>query len=279
MNKIKVSLVTYSESADTQKRLATFVLKIPKFLWGHIISHRTLSRNSASSRAIPAKRIRKSVLNDPFIPVYFGKNKAGMQSGDPLYGYKLWMAKNIWLGSRYVPVFFHYLGEKIGLHKEIVNRLIEPWLIVDIIITATEWSNFISLRSNEAAQPEIRYVAEKMDALMKKEIPQKLSTGEWHLPFVLDKEKDLDLEIQKKISAARCARVSYSLFDGKTSDVSSDLKLCEKLSSCGHWSPFEHVAEALNKNERIGNLIGWKQFRKEFQTESGGDYLNSSYVL
>ncbi len=273
MNKIKVSLITYSESTDTQKRLATFVLKIPKFLWGHIISHRTLSRNSASSRAIPAKRIRKYVLNDPFLPVYFGENRAGMQSGKPFRGLKLFLAKKIWLWSRYVPVFFHWLGEKLGMHKEVVNRLIEPWLMVDVIITATEWSNFISLRSNEAAQPEIRYVAERMNLLLQDQKPNILQSDEWHLPFILDTEHTLDLEMRKKISAARCARVSYSLFDGKTSDINSDLKLCERLSSSGHWSPFEHVAQALNTRKRMGNLIGWKQFRKEFKNESGGDYL------
>lgn len=272
MNNIEVNLITYSEAVDTQKRLATFVLKIPKFLWGHIISHRALSRNSASSRAIPAKWIRKNVLQNPFLPVYFGENKPGMQSGNALKGVKLWTAKKIWLWSRYVPVFFHYLGEKIGIHKEVVNRLIEPWLMVDIIITATEWSNFISLRANEAAQPEIQYVAEQINNLLNKQFPTKLQTGDWHIPFILEKEKDLDIETKKKVSAARCARVSYSLFNGKTSDIDSDLRLCEKLSSSGHWSPFEHVAQALDKKERIGNLIGWKQYRKEFEMESGGDY-------
>lgn len=272
MNKIKVNLITYSESIDTQKRLATFVLKIPKFIWGHIISHRTLSRNSASSRATPAKRIRRNVLMDPFVPVYFGENKPGMQSGHALKGFKLWMAKKTWLWSRYLPVFFHYLGQKIGIHKEVVNRLIEPWLMVEIIITATEWSNFLSLRVNEAAQPEIRYAAEQINNLLKEQKPVKLQIGQWHLPFILEKEQDLDLDTKKKISAARCARVSYSLFDGKTSDIDSDLKLCKKLSSSGHWSPFEHIAQALDKQERIGNFIGWKQYRKEFENENGGDY-------
>src|SRR5690606_9682644 len=99
-----------------------------------------------------------------------------------------------------------------------------------------------------------------------------LKSGEWHIPFILKQEENLNLDVKKKISAARCARVSYSLFDGKKSDVESDLKLCERLSSSGHWSPFEHVAEALSKKERIGNFIGWKQYRKEFEFEGGGDY-------
>jgi hypothetical protein len=272
MNNIKVDLIKYSESSDTGKRLATFVIKIPKFIWGHIISHRALSRNSASSRAIPAKRVRNSVLKTPFLPIYFGENKPGMQSGKRLTGLRLWVSKKIWLWSRYVPVFFHYLGDKIGIHKEVLNRMIEPWLMIDIIVSGTEWNNFLVLRNNQEAQPETRNVAEQIDFLLKNTKPEILKTGEWHLPFILDNEQPLDLETKKKISAARCARVSYSLFDGKKSDISSDLRLCEKLSSSGHWSPFEHSAEALKKKERIGNFIGWKQYRKEFKSESGGDY-------
>jgi thymidylate synthase ThyX/S-adenosylhomocysteine hydrolase len=272
ISNIQVKLLLYSESIPTQKRLATFTIKIPKFLWGHIISHRVLSRNSASSRAIPAKRLRKTVLQDPFLPVYFGENKPGMQSGKPLTGFRLFIAQKIWLWSRYIPIMFHYLGEKIGIHKEVINRMIEPWLMVDIIVTASEWNNFITLRTNEAAQPEIRYVAEQIEILLRESIPQKLKADEWHLPFISKQEKYFNLNIRKKISAARCARVSYSLFDGKNSDVTSDLNLCDKLSSSGHWSPFEYVAQALDKIERIGNFIGWKQFRKEFEMESGGDY-------
>lgn len=272
MNKISVKLIQYSECEATSKRIATFTLKIPKFIWGHIISHRTLSRNSASSRAIPAKHIRKEVLHNPFIPIYFGENKAGMQSGKPLNGTRLWFAKKIWLWSRYVPVFLHFLGEKIGMHKEVVNRILEPWLIVDIIVTATEWKNFISLRTNMVVQPEMRYVAEQINALLNEKTPAILSAGEWHLPFILENEKRLDLETKKKICSARCARVSYSLFNSNISDVESDLKLCEKLSLSGHWSPFEHVAQAMVSLERSGNFVGWKQYRKEFEEENGGDY-------
>ena len=274
MNKIEVKIIKYSESYATKKRIATFTLKIPKFIWGHIISHRTLSRNSASSRAIPAKRIRREVLYNPFIPIYFGENKAGMVSGKQFSGLKLQLAKEIWLLSRYIPIFLHILGEKIGMHKEVVNRMLEPWLLVDIIITATEWKNFISLRKNVAAQPEMRYIAEKIDLLLNKSTPTILNTGEWHLPFILENEKDFDLETKKKICSARCARVSYSLFDGNISDIAADLRLCEKLSSYGHWSPFEHIAQSLAEKERIANFVGWKQYRKEFELENGGDYVD-----
>lgn len=272
MNQIKVNLIKYSESFETKKRLATFTIQIPKFIWGHIISHRALSRNSASSRAIPAKRIRDKVIHNPFIPVYFGENQPGMKSGSPIHGMRLFLANKLWRWSRWIPVLFHYLSEKVGVHKEVINRLIEPWLMVDVIVTATEWNNFLSLRMNDDAQPEIREVANQINTLLKNQNPDILNTGEWHLPFIMDNEANLDIEVKKKISAARCARVSYSLFNGKVSDLESDIRLCEKLSSSGHWSPFEHVATPTKKLDRFGNFIAWMQFRKEFETENGGDY-------
>lgn len=272
MNQIKISLIEYSESAVTKKRLATFVIKIPKFLWGHIISHRSLSRNSASSRAIPAKRIRNSVLKDPFLPLYFGENQSGMQSGKALDGIRLLLAKKIYLWSRYVPVLFHYIGEKIGFHKEVLNRILEPWLMVDIVVTGTEWNNFIFLRKHQDAQPEIQYVAEQVEKLLKNTQPKILQYGEWHTPFILESELNIDVETKKKISVARCARVSHKLFDGKTSNIEADIKLHDKLSSSGHWSPFEHVAETMESGDRYGNFIGFKQYRKEFENESNGDY-------
>ena len=157
------------------------------------------------------------------------------------------------------------MAEKIGVHKEVVNRMIEPWLLVDFIITSTEWNNFILLRKNQAAQPEMQVIATQIDTLLKNTRPQTLEVEDWHLPFVLDTEKELSLDIKKKISAARCARVSYRLFNGKDSNVESDIKLCEKLISSGHWSPFEHQSQALNTLESCGNFIGWKQYRKELE--------------
>ena len=196
-----------------------------------------------------------------------------MRSGEALVGLKLWAAKKIWLWSRYIPVFFHWLGERIGIHKEVVNRLIEPWMMTEVVLTGTEWTNFIALRAHIDAQPEMEFIAREMERLLRETKPTEMKPGEWHMPFIRDNEKDLDLEIKKQVSAARCARVSYLLFDGKLSTTESDITLCKKLTSMGHWSPFEHQAEALMSTERSGNFVGWKQYRKEFENENKGDYM------
>src|SRR5208337_72397 len=80
------------------------------------------------------------------------------------------------------------------------------------------------------------------------------------------------LEILKRVSTARCARVSYFLPEsGERSDVKRDLELCDRLSSSGHWSPFEHVARPMPDNIYFGNFRSFCQYRKEFAEEHGGD--------
>lgn len=270
---LSAKLLLYSESEITHKKIATFVITIPKFLQAQINSHRALSRNSGSSRAIPAKIIRKRVMEHPFIPVEFGHNQPGMRGGKEVSGIRLVLAKRIWLWARFIPCFFHYVGEKLNIHKEVLNRLIEPWMFTQVVLTGTEWNNFIKLRSENAAQPEIQIIAKEIAAHLKNEKAQILKADQWHLPFVSSEElATYELEITHKISAARCARVSYKLYDGSTSNIKSDVALCDRLIKMGHWSPFEHIAMATETLDRSGNFIGWKQYRKGFDNEEGGDY-------
>lgn len=275
MYKMSVKLLLFSESETTKKRIATFIITMPKFIQAQINSHRMLSRNAASSRAIPAKIIRQRVLKNPFIPVEFSKNKAGMRGGDHFTGIELFFAKKIWLYARYIPCFFHYMGEKLKIHKEIINRLIEPWMFTEVILTATEWENFLKLRIDNSSQPEIQFIAKNIKNILETEKPFILKTGEYHLPFISQEEKEkYSIEELKKISTARCARVSYKLYDGRDSSLEKDIQLCEKLITGGHWSPFEHITTPLSNLEQSGNFIGWKQYRKEFLYENGSDYKN-----
>lgn len=271
--KISAKLVLYSQSETTQQKLATFVIIIPKFIQAQINSHRMLSRNSGSSRAIPSKIIRKRVIQNPFIPIEFSENKSGMRGGEKIKGIKLFIVEKIWLWSRYIPCFFHYLGEKLRVHKEIINRMIEPWMFTEVILTATEWNNFLKLRIDNSSQPEIQYIAKEIKRLLDSEKPQILKIGEYHLPFISEEETvQFSIDQLKMISSARCARVSYKLYDGSSSNYSKDVELCERLITAGHWSPFEHVATPMESIMQSGNFIGWKQYRKEFLYEDGSDY-------
>lgn len=271
---ISAKIVLDSVNSATGDRLTTFVICVPKFLVAQLNTHRSLSKNCASSRACPAKKIRQKVLENPVIPVYFGANQKGMQACSELTGVRKWLALQLWLKARYGAIAFHYVLEKIGLHKELTNRLLESWLYVEVIITGTEWRNFFLLRNHPDAQPEFGELARLMQEAYNGNKPNLLAPGEWHLPFVLEQEMGLEITALKKHSTARCGRVSYFLPSGTVSTLEEDEQFVHRLSGSvpKHLSPFEHQSMALETSERVGNLVGWKMQRKDFEGESGGDY-------
>lgn len=267
-SKISADIIADSINTATGDRLTTFRILCPKFILAEINTHRMLSRNFSSSRAIPAKKMRQRVIQDPVIPVEFGRNKKGMQSGGALSGWRLTLARHCWLLARYPACFFHWIGELIGLHKQVCNRIIEPWVWAEGVVSATEWDNFFKLRCHKDAQPEFRVLAEEMNFLYRAWQSNYVNPGYIHVPFVDKSEKESHcLRYQQIMSSARCGRVSYYLKDGKKSDIAQDIPFCERLagSSPKHLSPFEHVATALESSESIGNFKGWRQYRKEIE--------------
>lgn len=255
---------------STGKRLTTLEVIIPRIVLAEFNTHRVFSRNSASSRAIPVEKIIKRVTEDPFIPVYWGKNQSGMQAQEELSLEEQVLAKEKWLIAMRNAVNSVNLLLALGVHKQISNRILEPWLWQTIIVTATEWENFFALRCHPDAQPEIRKAAVMMKEAMNNSTPTPMKYGDWHLPLVDDlvqlRVDKFSIEDIKRISVGRCARVSYLTHDGKR-DPKADIALCDKLLKGGHMSPFEHVATP-DFGIQNSNFIGWKQFRKELPSES-----------
>jgi hypothetical protein len=249
-------------------RLTTWELTYPRFVHAELMTHRLFSRNSASSRAIPTKKLMNQIRKDPAMPVWWGKNQSGMQARVVLTGWRLFLVRKTWLFARWPALFFAWLLTKLGLHKQISNRILEPWMFITVICTATEWDNWFKLRCHPDAQPEIGWVATEMKRQYDINIPRVLSSGEWHMPLIdFDDELVDDKFDLRKVSVGRCARVSYLTHDGKR-DLSEDIKLADRLGQSGHWSPFEHVAEANEINDLTwsGNLRGWKQYREMVDT-------------
>jgi thymidylate synthase ThyX len=215
------------------------------------------------------------------MPVFWGKNQAGMQSKEELVGNELLNAKEAWLRARDRAVESAEELMECGMHKQYANRAIENFLYVKTILTGTEFENFFALRAHKDTQPEFQDLAYKMLDIYQLSEPNKLKEGEWHIPFgdKLDETRLTELyyqtaipheELKLRISVARCARVSYLNFEGKD-DYNKDIELSETLSSSGHWSPIEHSAMALSTSEYSGNFKGWKQYRKTFNEENRGD--------
>jgi len=246
-------------------RLTTVEAVYPRFVHSELMTHRLFSRNAASSRAIPVKTILERVKNDPAMPIFWGKNQRGMSPTMEIEDIET--AQKLWLEARDRAVEVAEKLIKSEVHKQVVNRILEPFMWMTTIITSTQWSNWDTLRIHVDAQQEITQIAKVIKAARDGSFP---ALREWHLPYSQSGEvEEFGLETMKKVCVARCARVSYLTQDGKR-DISKDLELYEKLvsgSGHGHWSPMEHVARALYTPLQSGNFTGWEQYRKMHKGE------------
>lgn len=289
-------------------RLTTFEICFPRPFLAEFNTHRVFSRNSASSRAIPVEKMIARVLNDPYIPASWGKNQKGMQAEKEVTAEEAQEALITWLLARDAAVQRVRELSHIGIHKQLANRLLEPFLWHTCIVSSTEWLNFFHLRNNKMAQPEMQTIAGMMQMLYAENVPEMLDYGEWHLPLISSHDYDLAFEkvdandsqelmnLMVKVSSGRCARVSYLTHDGKR-DLAADTGLHNDLLGNGHMSPLEHVARPAEnkdeencmvryndiwyeqvpvdgaqgvepKNQWFGNFRGWVQYRKTIPGES-----------
>lgn len=288
---------------DCGDRLTSWVLTYPRFIHSEVMTHRVLSRNASSSRAIPTAKILKTIDENPASPEFWGANEAGMQahaelSDDDLvyfdrramvlddelvvvdsdsyvekvcFGRKT-AAQMLWQKASKCAIFHATQLAKVGCHKQIVNRVTEPFSHITVLVTGTYFENFFVLRAHEDAQPEFRILAYKMLELYNANKPQHLKDGDWHIPFGDKMDENLTIDDKLKIATARCARLSYLTFDNESSKE-KDFELHDRLLKSGHFSPFEHSAQASCSNfvpySNFG--LGWLQYRKTILNENKQD--------
>lgn len=253
--------VILDSMAPSNSRLTTICATYPRFIHSELMTHRMFSRNAASSRAIPVDKIIALIETSLAMPIHWGKNQKGMKAEIELNSIIALQAQSVWMDACRNAINSAKHLVELGVHKQITNRLLEPFMHMTTIITATEWENFQRLRNHKDAQPEIKELAVQIDCAMSNSIPV---GREWHIPYLFEDEEKFNIELKLQLSTARCARVSYLTHDGKR-DTSKDVELYHQLltgSDVGHMSPFEHQAKALNTKLRSGNLIGWEQHRK-----------------
>ena len=289
MTTITAKIITDSV-APTGKRLTTMQLRYPKWIHGEFMTHRVFSRNASSSRAIPVKRLIDDVHNDPALPLVWSSNQPGMQGGEPLTGVALDDAKHTMNAALQSAIQYAMWMNDTGASKQLVNRVLEPFCHINVVVSATEWNNFFALRCHSMAEPHMEMLANEMRSALGASAPRTLKYGQWHLPYV-DTAKETNRLPSKpgggfddkwawslfvKLSVARCARVSYLTHEGKTPDIAADLALYERLvgSVPLHASPCEHqgypdtltvgVGEPgmWNHPELHGNFNGFVQYRK-----------------
>lgn len=256
-------------------KVRTYELTYPRLIHAEIMTYRMFSRNTASSRAIPVDKFIDSLAYTPDeLFERLGLNQSGMQAQETQLTEKEYsiLAKGF-VNYRNDIISFVKLCQSLNLHKQIINRFIEPLMHITCIVTATDMDNFFAQRCHPAAQPELQSLAFKM---LKCEIDYPwdksiIHHGDCHLPYLTDEERSmLSMHDKKKISVARVASVSY-VKHGEGLDKDKCFRIFDKLLAGGHWSPFEHVCSPGSPNQKdtySGNLKGWSQYRKEFMSEN-----------
>lgn len=259
--------------ADGCPRLTTLQLRYPRFIHAEFMTHRVFSRNASSSRAIPIDRVIQDVIDDTAMPIHWGANQRGMQAGEELPS-----GEAEWLAARDCAVYSARLLADSGYHKQIVNRILEPFQHINVLVTATEWDNFFALRDHQDAQPEIQRLAQVMREAMAGSEPDYMSSNEWHTPYITAEDcfetehefndgRTQSGELIRRISAARCASVSYKTVDGKPMTVERALSIFDGLTGDPlHASPFEHIALPDPDNgPGCRNFTGWHQWRSDLE--------------
>lgn len=268
-------------------RITTFEITMPKWLQAEFNTHRVFSRNSASSRAVPTKAIVETVLGNPVIPIDWRYNESGMQANTIMTMDDTVTANDVWLRAMLAMLPFVKELQDLKADKQRTNRLLEPWMWTQVVVTATEWNNFFNLRDNAAAQPEFGHIAALMHQQYIQSMPVK---REWHLPYIMIKDAmciqiPTDLEkvytglknsglsnsniINAAISAAKCGRVTHYK-QGLEYTLQENFNRGMGFARDKHLSPLEHPAQA-GKDEWYGPFYGWKSFRKFLPDEAGGD--------
>lgn len=294
----KIIADSVSPSGD---RITTYELEYPRFIHSELMTHRLFSRNAASSRAIPIAKTIEQVRTNPATPIHWGMNQAGMQANEELEERSKARVQELWCHAAQAATVYAEIMDEQGAHKQIVNRILEPFVFMKTVVTATEYDNWFWLRCHADAQPEIKELADKMYSLYTGNEPIKLEAGDWHVPYYNGnygngvwkdsgyaredgahnfentdwKRGGYTLNQALKISASCCAQVSFRSLD---EGLEKAKRIYDRLvdSVPVHASPFEHQAspittsiwengmthEDISGNYWSGNFKGWIQHRQ-----------------
>lgn len=303
---ISATIIADSVSSVNEKRITTFELEYPRFIHAEFMTHRMFSRNAASSRAIPVEKVLGQVTNNPAMPIHWGKNQKGMQAQEELDQLSKEGVELDWKVACNYSLFQAGSMQSKGAHKQIINRILEPYQFIKVVCTATEFDNFFWLRCHADAQPEIGELADCMYKARQQNTVfiQELNPGEWHVPYV-DYTKtlgytipvdgdyengriDLTVEEALQISSSCCAQVSYRILDQSLDKAKKIYKMLVE-SKPVHASPFEHQATPIenkldwwetkgathiDKHENVwsGNFKSWIQHRQLIENNTCWEY-------
>lgn len=310
MTTISAKTILRSRNASApNKVLSTLLLRYPRFIHAEFMTHRCMSRNAASSRAIPVKKMIDDILADTAMPIHWGAAQKGMQADQECDEFLYFLDTGVmrstgvfksnrtlaWKIARDNAIEVARAFEAAGYHKQVINRLLEPFMHITVLVSSTEWDNFLDLRDHKDAEPHIQMLAREIRKCLEDESTvQTLEPGQWHLPFVNEDdiaqaksvidEPEFGGSIEDllfPLSVARCASTSYKTTDGFDMTLERAVAIYDKLHTKPfHASPFEHVAQAddcrpvarvnygWHRKEEHGNFVGFRQLRRQLELQA-----------
>lgn len=280
-DKQRVKVLEHSKSPSGSE-LITLEIELHRFCLPENNTHRSISKNYQSSRAVPAKATRKLMLNDTALPVFWGLNQPGMKAKEEAKGLHKKLIKLWWWWCSRSAAFNHFIGEKLKVHKQLVNRVIEPYIYTKGVVTASleDWEAFFVLRCHKDAQPEIKALADCIKVAITRSKPKNLKYGQWHLPLA---PEEGTLEERLKISVSTCAQASYRKGDDsleKANIIWGFLNFPDKGvygEDPPHFSPSEHQALCAKESKEQGLNGNFKgefiQYRKLLERGEENYYI------
>lgn len=258
---ISAEVIQYSKCALTGKEIVTFELVYPRMVHAEFLTHRMFSRNAASSRAIPIAKVIEMVRTAPAMPSHWGRNQPGMQAREELTGFERDAVQELWIDAAFSAADIAEQMDALGAHKQVANRIMEPFQWMKVVLTYTEGANWYWLRDHVDADPTIAELARKMWTAISDKTPFEIHPGEWHVPYVNRvrtagglkylteiyvsddnfESQWLTLDQALAVSSSCCAQVSYRTLDlslSKAEMIYGRLVESEPV----HASPFEHQA-------------------------------------
>jgi len=277
-NGIKVEIVLKSINTLNGAKMMALRCRYPRIIHAEVKTHSQLKTNSASSRAVPVKAMNESILNDIAMPVRFGANQGGMQDKGVEHDGRVYHpshmvnfnGRNAWQVVADEAVGWSDALDEAGYHKQVCNRLTEPFQWMNVVMSGSEWANFLWLRCDEDADPTLQVLADLCLQAYLHDSWDELGEGDWHLPFVYYRRDEngkqqfytyemdcsdshtngyqyevaLTLEEAQLVSMSVAAQASFRKADAT---LEKALKIKDKLFGGRkvHASPSEHQAKVV----------------------------------
>jgi len=276
MQVCKTRVIAKSKSSVTGKIITTVEAEFPRVILAEFNTHNAISKNASSSRAIPVPKMLEQVRTNPAYLARYGAANKGMQDAGAHDAYIEYMGddfgpEGFWKEAAHIAAYFAEMFHEAGYAKQVCNRLIEPFQMMKVVMTATEWNNFFWLRDHAAADPTIEQLAKVIKEAIDGTEAVELQPGEWHVPYynngywkphkeafgggVITDVFGHSLEHALTISSSCCAQVSFRSLDDtieKAQGVVAKLNLRgEEPDQPVHASPLEHQATPIEPSEQL----------------------------